>query len=240
MKVGKTTKQVLPALLAMGLILAGCNIGQTAEPTIDINAQQTSIVGTTVAQFSINFTQTAAALPSPTSTPTNTSAPFPTVSLPTSASGSAVPTISGALPTISFNASPLPGFTPIASPARVATTTGVMCDNNVFEGDITIPDGTLLKPGVNFQKVWAIRNTGTCTWDDGYKLVFYAGDKAIDPYDFAFKKVSDFVSPGEGINIAINLTAPLAEGDYQGHWKMQNDQGQWFGTFLSVYFTVKK
>ena len=115
-----------------------------------------------------------------------------------------------------------------------------MCDNNVFEGDITIPDGTLLKPGVNFQKVWAIRNTGTCTWDDGYKLVFYAGDKAIDPYDFAFKKVSDFVSPGEGINIAINLTAPLAEGDYQGHWKMQNDQGQWFGTFLSVYIEVKK
>jgi len=240
MKVGKTTKQVLPALLAMGLILAGCNIGQTAEPTIDINAQQTSIVGTTVAQFSINFTQTAAALPSPTSTPTNTSAPLPTVALPTLPSGSAAPTTSGALPTISFNASPLPGFTPIASPARVATTTGVMCDNNVFEGDVTIPDGTLLKPGVNFQKIWSIRNTGTCTWDDGYKLVFYAGDRAIDPYDFAFKKASDFVSPGEGINIAINLTAPLAEGLYQGHWKMQNDQGQWFGTFLSVYIEVRK
>jgi hypothetical protein len=240
MKVGKTTKQVLPALLVMGLVLAGCNIGQTAEPTIDINAQQTSIVGTTVAQFSINFTQTAAALPSPTSSPTNTSAPLPTVPLPTLPSGSAAPTTSGALPTISFNASPLPGFTPIASPVLVTTVTGVTCDSNVFEGDVTIPDGTLLKPGVNFQKIWALRNTGTCTWDDGYKLVFYAGDKAIDPYDFAFKKSSDFVSPGEGINIAINLTAPLAEGKYQGHWKMQNDQGQWFGTFLSVYIEVRK
>lgn len=243
MAVLKNPGRVLPALLALALILAGCNIGATAEPTQDVNAVNTSIVGTTVAQLSLQFTQTALAVPSPTSAPTNTSAPLPTVALPTAGAGSA--TASGALPTISFNAtaSPLPGFTPLASPVGPGTATaaaGTLCDSNVFEGDITIPDGSVLKPGVNFQKIWAIRNTGTCTWDDGYKLVFYAGDRAIDPYDFAFKKVSDFVSPGEGINIAINLTAPLAEGDYQGHWKMQNDQGQWFGTFLSVYFTVKK
>jgi hypothetical protein len=237
MAVRITTKQVLPALLAFALILAGCNIGQSAEPTIDINAQQTSIVGTTVAQFSIQFTKTAAAIPSPTSAPTNTSA-----ALPTTSSASITPTTSGAIPTISFNAtsaSPLPGFTPLASPAATAAA-GTLCDSNVFEGDVTIPDGSIIKPGVNFQKIWAIRNTGTCTWDDGYKLVFYAGDRAIDPYDFAFKKSSDFVAPGKGINIAINLTAPLAEGKYQGHWKMQNDQGQWFGTFLSVYIEVKK
>jgi len=242
MAVLKNTKRVLPVLLALGLILAGCNIGATAEPTQDNNAVNTSVVGTTVAQLSIQFTQTALAVPSATSAPTNTSALLPTA-LPTTGAGSA--TASGALPTISFNASasPLPGFTPLASPVAPGAATaaaGTLCDSNVFEGDITIPDGSILKPGVNFQKIWAIRNTGTCTWDDGYKLVFYAGDRAIDPYDFAFKKSSDFVSPGEGINIAINLTAPLADGKYQGHWKMQNDQGQWFGTFLSVYIEVKK
>jgi hypothetical protein len=238
MAVRKTSKQVWAALLAFALILAGCNVGQSTEPTLDVNAVNTSIVGTTVAQLSIQFTQTAAALPSPTSAPTNTSAPLPTAALPTA--GSITPAIAGTLPTISFNASPLPGFTPIASPALVTTATGVLCDNNVFEGDVTIPDGSILKPGQDFQKVWAIRNTGTCTWDEGYKLVFYAGDRAIDPYDFEFKKASDFVSPGEGINIGIRLTAPLAEGSYQGHWKMQNDQGQWFGTFLSVYFEVRQ
>lgn len=70
--------------------------------------------------------------------------------------------------------------------------------------------------------------------------MFYAGDRAIDPYDFLFRRTDDFVAPGEGINIGINLTAPLAVGQYQGHWKMQNDQGQWFGTFLSVYFEVQR
>ena len=243
MAVRITTKQVLPALLAFALVLTGCNIGQNAEPTIDINAQQTSIVGTTVAQLSNQFTQTAAALPSPTTAPTNTSAPLPTAALPTAGAASPTPNTLGTPPTISFNVtsvSPLPGFTPLASPAAATAAAGTLCDSNVFEGDITIPDGSFIKPGVNFQKVWSIRNTGTCRWDEGYKLVFYAGDRAIDPYDFEFKKKSDFVSPGEGINIGINLTAPLAEGDYQGHLKMQNDQGQWFGTFLSVYFTVKK
>jgi hypothetical protein len=48
------------------------------------------------------------------------------------------------------------------------------------------------------------------------------------------------VSSGESINIGIKLTAPLANGDYQGHWRMRNDQGFYFGTILSVYFTVKK
>ena len=246
MLVRKKPRQVLLNLLVFALVLAGCNFGQSAEPTVDINAQQTSIVGTTVAQFSIQFTQTAAAVPSATSQPTNTAntpALITTVTVSTSSAGSSTPITVGTPPTISFNAtsaSPLPGFTPLASPAGPSTDVpGTVCDSNVFEGDVTIPDGTVIQPGVDFQKIWAVRNTGTCTWDDGYKLVFYAGDRAIDPYDFLFNRVEDFVSPGEGINIGIRLTAPLAAGQYQGHWKMQNDQGQWFGTFLSVYFEVR-
>lgn len=238
MAVLNNPKRVLPVLPALALILAGCNMGATAEPTQDVNAVNTSIVGTTVAQLSIQFTQTALAVPSPTVAPTNTAAPLPTAGLSTAGSGSAT-----AIPTISFNASasPLPGFTPLAVPTQAGATAslGDECSNSAFEGDVTIPDGTILEPGTDFVKQWAIRNTGNCTWDDGFVLVFIGGDQAIDPYDFEFKKPEDFVAPGEAINIGIRLTAPLAEGDYQGHWRMQNDRGYYFGTILSVYFTVQ-
>lgn len=235
----KKIGQRLFPLLATGLILAGCNIGATPAPTIDVNAINTSIVGTTVAQLSAQNTQTALANPTSTTAPTVTAASLPTFALPTA--GDTSPTAEG-LPTISFNATPLPGFTALA-PATSAGATpalGDECSNSVFEGDITIPDGTVLKPGEDFIKIWAVRNTGSCAWDEGFSLVFIGGDTAIDPYNFDFKKTSDIVLGGEGINLAIKLTAPLTPGDYQGHWRLRNDKGYYFGTILSVYITVKK
>src|SRR5205809_101813 len=71
----------------------------------------------------------------------------------------------------------LPGFTPLASPAPSGPTAslGDACNNSSFQGDINIPDGTVLNPGVNFQKVWALKNTGTCKRDEGYSLVYIGG-----------------------------------------------------------------
>ncbi|HSA99303.1 MAG TPA: NBR1-Ig-like domain-containing protein [Anaerolineales bacterium] len=246
MLVRKPARLVLFILLTAALALTSCNMGATPAPTTDINAISTAAYLTAVAQVSGGQTQTALAAPSATSAPTNTSlalATFP------AANGSAVPGANPALPTVSFNANPnttpLAGFTPLASqaaPASGAPTAalGDACNNAVFEGDVTVPDGSEIKPGVNFAKTWAIRNTGTCTWDDGYTLVFIGGDKAIDPYDYKFSKTSDkdFVGPGEGINITINLTAPCTPGKYGGTWRLRNDKGYYFGTYLSVSFVV--
>jgi len=218
-------------------------MGATAEPTVDVNAINTAAVGTAMEQVSAQLTQTALAAPSPTSLPTDTPVSVPTALLPTAAN--ALPTTStGALPTLSFNTTPVVGFTQLASPVAPAATTslGDACNNNVFEADVTIPDGTILPPGEDFQKVWAIRNTGTCTWDEGYQLVITsntAACQAMDAVNFAFRNSDDFVSPNEGINIAVNLTAPLQQGAYQCAWRMQSDQGAFFGTPLTVVFEVK-
>jgi hypothetical protein len=233
MFVRKSMRLTIITLLAAALFLTACNMGATPAPTVDINAINTAAVGTAMGQLSAQFTQTALAAPSVTPLPTNTA-----ISLPTFPP----PTVNGALPTVSFNTTPLPGFTALPTSAAPAATVslGDACNNNVFEGDITIPDGTILKPGQDFVKTWAIRNTGTCTWDEGYALVFIGGDKAIDPVNFKFKKKGDFISPSEGVNISISLTAPLAPGKYQGTWRMQSDSGYYFGTPLTVYFEVKK
>jgi hypothetical protein len=247
MLVRKFPRRTVIILLTAALALAACNVGATPAPTVDINAINTAAVATAMGQISAQLTQTALSAPSsPTPQPTDTSLPLATFALPTSAAGS--PVAGGALPTVSFNTTPstnttpLAGFTPIGSPIAPAATTslGDACNNNVYIADVTYPDNTEIKPGVDFKKIWRVQNTGTCTWDEGYKLAFISGDKALDPVSFEFKSSDDFVAAGATADIGVNLTAPLKEGTYSAMWKMQSDSGVYFGTPLTVVVVVKK
>ena len=249
----RSTRQSFPIMLIAVLLLTSCNFGATPAPTLDINAMNTAIVGTTVAQLSGQFTQTAEAAPTDTPVPTETQASVPTLALPTLGDSSgASPTVDVAgLPTFSFVNTPVTGG---SSTGGVATQAPVLptsqapvgtasfndaCNSLAFEGDVTIPDGTIIKPGTNFKKVWAVRNTGTCKWDDGYSFVYIGGTKPdLDPVNFNFKYSSDFVAPGAGVNLAINLTTPCTPGKYNGTWRMRSDSGYYFGTPLSVYVEV--
>jgi hypothetical protein len=218
-------------------------MGATPAPTIDVNAINTAAFNTAMAQLSAGQTQTALAAPSATASPTNTTAALITV-----APGTVQATVTlGTPPTLSFNntsnTTPLAGFTPLASPAAPGATAslGDECSNSAFEGDVTIPDGSVIEPGINFNKTWKIRNTGTCLWDDGFALVYIGGSKPdLDPYNFQFKKSGDFVASGEAIDISLTLTSPCTPGKYEGHWRMRNDKGYFFGTVLSVYIEVKE
>ena len=239
----KYMRLVLMLALTAVLLLTSCNVGAAPSPTTDVNALSTALVGTTVAQLSVQLTQTAQAVPTNTSTPSATVTTLPALTLPTLNSGVASPTTNvTSLPTFSFLNTPIGGTPAVVLPTQQATAAlGDACNNNAFEGDVTIPDGTILKPGENFTKVWAVRNTGNCTWDEGYALVYIGGSTPnLDPVNFEFKKVDDFVSPGEGVNLGIKLTTPLAVGKYEGHWRMRSDSGYYFGTILSVYVEVRK
>lgn len=246
MFVRTSLRQAVFTLLSSALVLTACNMGATPAPTVDVNAINTAAVETAMGQLSAQFTQTALAAPSATPMSTNTAVALPSLSLPTSGVGSPAPTTSGALPTVSFNSTPstpLAGFTPLASPAAPSGPTaslGDACNNNVFEGDITIPDGTILKPGEDFVKTWQVRNTGTCTWDEGYVLVFIGGDRALDPVNYEFKRASDFVAAGTSVQLSVPLTAPLNPGSYQATWRMQSDSGYYFGTPLTVIIEVRR
>ena len=244
MFVRKSLRLTLFTLLIAALFLASCG-GAEPAPTVDINAINTAAVATAMGQLSAQFTQTALAAPSATALTTNTPISLPTFAQPTT--GSAVPTTSGVLPTVSFNSTPttpLPGFTalPTAGPGGGSAPTaslGDACNNSAFEADITIPDGSTLPPGENFQKVWAMRNTGSCAWDEGYSFVYIGGSTPnLDPYNFQFRTGDDFVSSGEGINMAINLTTPCRPGEYEGHWRMRSNSNYYFGTTFSVYVKV--
>jgi hypothetical protein len=149
------------------------------------------------------------------------------------------------LPTLSFNntpTTPLPGFTPLGTSVVPVNTAsfGDGCNNLAWVADATYPDNSEIKPGKDFEKKWTVKNTGTCAWDEGYKLVFVGGDRALDPTSFEFENKDDFVAPGETADIGVDLTSPNQEGNYGGTWRMQSDQGVYFGQYLTILIVVKK
>ena len=233
----KFPRHILVILLSTSVILSACNAGVAPSPTLDVNAINTAIVGTTIAQFSDQFTQTALAQP-PTNTPIPTDTPIP-LNLPTT-DPNALPTFALESPTPGAGTNPLPGFTQLPSPAPVGATQslGDACNNNVFEGDITILDGSTVTGGDTLKKVWKIRNTGSCTWDEGYELIYIGGTIGDDNMrDFEFQS-KDSIASGEAVDIAIVFNVPCKQGQQEGHWRMRNDQGYYFGTILSMYIVI--
>ena len=64
--------------------------------------------------------------------------------------------------------------TPAAPPAGT-------CNDAAFVIDITYKDNTVLQPGQSIDKVWRVRNTGTCSWGTNYRLAFDGGDQMGAP-----------------------------------------------------------
>ena len=251
MLVRTSRRRTLLMLLTAALILAACGGGATPAPTVDLNAVNTAAVATAMGQISAQLTQTALAAPTNTIAATNTAIPLNTVALPTTAVAGtpAAGTTAGALPTLSFNTTPNPNTTPVAgftqvggSPVAPAATVSLAdgCNNSAYVSDVTVPDGTVFRPGVDFEKTWRLQNTGTCTWDDGYSLVFISGDQALDPSNFAFDQSAEFVEPGESADITVDLTAPNTAGTYTANYRMQSDTGSYFGQTVFVQIVVQQ
>jgi hypothetical protein len=248
MFVRKFPRRTLLILLTAALTLAACNVGATPAPTVDINAINTAAHATAMGQISAQLTQTALVAPTNTAAPTNTPPTQTTLVLPSTAAG-ASPTAggSGALPTLSFNTTPNTtpgtGLTPAAGTPIVPVATQVLgdaCNNSIYVADVTIPDDTVMKPGDDFDKTWRLQNTGSCTWDDGYQLVFVSGDKDLDPSNFTIDEGSEFVDSGETGDFTVRLTAPIEEGTYTANYRMQTDNGVLFGVTVYVRIKVQK
>lgn len=90
----------------------------------------------------------------------------------------------------------------------------------------TYPDGTIVQPGTTFTKVWHIQNSGTCTWDASWQLIFYNGDlmDGLTVYNFPQP-----AQPGDTVEVPVILRAPAENGTYTGEWMLKSPWGQSFG-----------
>lgn len=133
---------------------------------------------------------------------------------------------------------PVPTATKPALPSTLLaegtiTPTEDNCDKAKFVTDVTVPDGTAFSPNEAFTKTWRLRNIGTCTWTSDYALVFVNGEKmgGASP-----QLLMGSVSPGDTVDISMNLTAPASDGDYVSNWQIRNSSNV---LFAKVYVQIK-
>jgi len=131
---------------------------------------------------------------------------------------------------------PLPTvMIPVAPVVPTPTLAPTACyDSMSFIADVTIPDHTVMSPGQDFDKIWRLKNTGTCIWDDTYRLVFVQGDQM----NGSTMRIRGTVRPGETYDVGIDQTAPTAPGNYKGQWQMVNGDRAAFGNRIWVKITV--
>lgn len=112
--------------------------------------------------------------------------------------------------------------------AAAPTTSASGCINSMnFVADVSIPDGTKLRPGEKFTKKWNVVNNGTCTWNSSYKLVSVSGGM-----EGTAAAITENVEPGKTVEVSVNFTAPEEKGQYRSSWQMNDSEGRNFGAVL--------
>jgi hypothetical protein len=118
-------------------------------------------------------------------------------------------------------------------PPPVTTEAGCTLDSQ-YVADVTIPDGTVMSPGVAFVKTWRVRNSGTCDWEAGSQLIFVGGAQMGGPASVLLPAVP----AGGQTDISVNLIAPNSYGTHKGTWRIRSTDGTAFGTNLTVLIEV--
>ncbi|MBI3995208.1 MAG: PD40 domain-containing protein [Nitrospirae bacterium] len=123
---------------------------------------------------------------------------------------------------------------PAASLAQSRSAIPPLADESKFLRNITIPSGTILKPGEAFTKTWRIMNQGSTTWED-YQLAFIGGDLLGGPPFVGIPTTS----PDQIVDVSIPMLAPVKPGEYRSEWRMRTPDGRPFGEIVYALITVK-
>ena len=128
---------------------------------------------------------------------------------------------------------PTPMPTPTPTPAvggTAATGAAPACMQARFVADVTVPDGTKFNNNETFQKIWRLRNSGTCDWPEDTALVFASGEKMGGPDSIPV----GVVRAGATVDISVDLKAPANSGRYTGLWYVKAGGAKIPGSDVSV------
>ena len=94
-----------------------------------------------------------------------------------------------------------------------------------FGGDVTIPDGTVVRHGQWVTKTWILRNFGTCPWNENYKVVWADENFSNDQKLFDFGTA---LAPGESGEISVTFPVQ-GQGSTHISFVLANEKGETFG-----------
>lgn len=106
-----------------------------------------------------------------------------------------------------------------------------------FLADLTIPDGALVAPGEQLDKRWRVKNSGSCNWDETYRVKLLNGPDLGAPPEQALYPAR---SGAEAV-IRMIFTAPAEPGIYHSNWQAVDPLGNAFGEvfFIEVGVAAK-
>ncbi|HVP20504.1 MAG TPA: NBR1-Ig-like domain-containing protein [Anaerolineaceae bacterium] len=211
-------------LLVVLSLLAACGSAQNPTATTDPKLIYTQVAETVQAQM----TKTGAAS---ILTPKATDTELPTEVPPTAAltQGTVSPTTAGTQPTGKATVAGTTSGTAAATLVVLPTNTGQVptAPEKMLYISQTVKDGTIFKAGDQFTQSWVIKNVGTTTWPNTYRVRFYGGNRfGVD--DFTLPGT---IIPNQTVTLTVHMTAPANVGKYNSIWVMTNNDGVNFGFF---------
>jgi hypothetical protein len=99
-------------------------------------------------------------------------------------------------------------------------------DSAKFVSDVTIPDNSVITSNSAFTKIWRLKNTGTCTWDNNYLVAFVSGTTMSQQPGYWIVPQGQTVAPGQTVDVSVGMTAPVDNGNYASYWGMKKVDGQ--------------
>lgn len=124
-----------------------------------------------------------------------------------------------------------PRPTPIESPtspplATLPTPVASSCiEGLTVVGESGYLDASPAIAGTVVERIWHVRNSGTCEWTTGYALVPVEGlSFGMEPIALAAP-----VAPGQETDLRLALTAPAAPGLHAGGWALRSPEGAMLG-----------
>ena len=218
----------LLAVVMLLLLLSGCTSGRNLQGFDP---------GDLFSVKTVTLPALATALPSRTLTPTATRR-----------------STSTSLPDATETRTPVPIFSPTPVVVDILTMLNAQNDKLELVEDVTIPDGSILRPGEMFVKSWRLKNVGDTIWNNGYQLLVayttpFASPQRSHAIFIRTTNLIDFsistwgprqynVGKDQEVDLVIPLQAPKEPGDYVAEFFLVNQNNELIYPKFWIQFKV--